>query len=107
VATEFLMLDDNHQITFTEDLIEWARWTSDIQNRRVALDTVGDVEVSTVFMMVAALPNYGPPFETLVTDGGNGCLTRRYATWDEAAAAHQRIVESLRAGKPVEEAFNA
>jgi hypothetical protein len=73
------------------------------EGKRVALDEgVGDAErVSTVFL--AHDHNYlddGPPivFETMIFGGKWDQWQWRYRTRDEAADAHRRIVEALKAG---------
>jgi hypothetical protein len=90
------------------ELSEWWRRPFD-ETRRVARDTVGEVDVSTVFLTIDHnwSPD-GPPvlFETMLFaseswSGGpagawhdNECW--RYSTWDEAVAGHQRVVAALR-----------
>jgi len=71
------------------DLQTWAE-----ADRLVCRTTVGDLDVSTVFLGV------GPPaiFETMVFDGRHGEIeheAQRYATWDDALAGHVAIVYRL------------
>lgn len=100
----FYILDDDHQLVEVPDLIEWATWSfGDNQDRRfVALDAVGDISVSTIFLgciskgMIELFAECGMPmrlFETLITDRG---VVRKYATWAEAVAGHELIVNELR-----------
>lgn len=69
----------------------------------VARDEVDDVRISTVFLWTDhnykdffeenAVPIL---FETMVFVADKGAQQVRYATWDEAAAGHQLIVETIR-----------
>ena len=76
-------------------------------NRRVAIDNLGGVSISTVFLgmdmnhMALALDlpvEEAPPllFETLISDSeGHNRVSGRYSTWDEALTAHQRILGAV------------
>lgn len=83
-----------------DDLRKWSTWFSNINNRRVALDTVGPIEVSTVFLGMDNNWGHGPPalFETMLFGaciGDLGDVQFRYATWEEAEAGHKSIVQQL------------
>lgn len=77
------------------------QWTGQFSTvgRRVALDEIDDIMISTVFLGLDHnyLPD-GPPilFETMVFVGGDGEQCQRYATWDEAAVGHGLIVDAIR-----------
>lgn len=78
---------------------DWA--PQDIEIRRVAEDTIGDVWISTVFIMINhALGDDKPQlFETMIfrtDDHESTDFTQRYATWEEAEATHRLIVDVLR-----------
>jgi hypothetical protein len=80
--------------------MEWAERRGGL-SVRVALDEVGDAEVSTVFfdqMSMAGDPNREPQlFETLVTyPEGKAAVERRYRTWEEAERGHAEMVDELR-----------
>lgn len=68
--------------------------------RKVAVDKVGELEVSTAFIgMDHNFADDGPPlvFETMVFDGeGGGGEWRWYATWDDAERGHREMIERLR-----------
>jgi hypothetical protein len=79
-------------------------------DRRVAFDNIGKVDISTVFLGLDHSFTGGTPvlFETLVFGGPNDGYMERYCTWDEALAGHARILaeqpsgltrEQLEAGK--------
>lgn len=78
-------------------LIEWATWRKKA-DRKVAKDTVGDSEISTVFSGVDHQFGVGPPvlFETLVFSGSLDRKVVRYSTWEEAEAGHRAMVERVK-----------
>ena len=82
-----------------DEYVEWAKGDFE-QERRVGLDHVGDVKVSTVFMTVDHALGGSEPilFETMVFGGDHDQDCWRYSTWGEAAAGHRRVVEALQQG---------
>jgi len=69
------------------------------KDRRVAYDKLpGDVEVSTVFLVLDLQFGNGPPllFETLVFGGEHNEEMRRYSTWEEAEEGHKEMVKMIR-----------
>jgi hypothetical protein len=98
----FYILDDDHQLVEVPDLMQWAEWSfGENEDRRfIALDRIGDITVSTIFLgmksnSIDALGFQFRPFETLVT-GERANIERKYRTWDEALAGHRGIVNELR-----------
>jgi hypothetical protein len=86
------------------DLLTWARWmedpaSSETLSRRVALDQLGQIEISTVFLGIDHQWREGPPilFETMVFENGEAGDCARYSTWEEAEDGHREIVERIRA----------
>ena len=84
-------------------LLEWARWfetSADV--RRVALDNIGGVKVSTVFLgLDHSFDGAGPVlFETLVFGGPLDGEQERYATRDEAVTGHVSMVERVKGSVP-------
>lgn len=78
----------------------YIRWRiKNPMHRRIALDTVGDLEVSTVFLgLNHAYTREHPPvlFETMVFRGDESTGEQeRYCTWAEAEAGHREMVERL------------
>jgi hypothetical protein len=65
---------------------------------RVALTTVGKVDISTVFLGLDHNFFGGKPllFETMVFGGENDEYQNRCSTWEEAEAMHQVAVEIVR-----------
>lgn len=69
---------------------------------RIGKDTVGDAEVSTVWLgLNHAFTDESPPvlFETLIFGGEYADEMMRYCTEDEAREGHARVVADLRAGR--------
>lgn len=91
-------LEDKKPIPVPEDkAVEWARWMAR-SDRHVAKDELpDDVTVSTVFLGV----DHGFReeiilFETMVFGGEYDQYMWRHATWEEAEAGHQMVLESLK-----------
>lgn len=109
-----------------EDILKWAKWIEDIDERRVALDVLAGFEISTVFLGLDHAFK-GPPmlFETMVFEQLAEPKTRvieiddkiytfgpyereslehidgyitRYSTWDEAERGHAATVALVRRG---------
>lgn len=83
------------------DLIKWAKWfEANVGNRHVAKTSIGDLQVSTVFLAIDHQFDQGPPilFETMVF-GGDDDMQTRYHTWEEAERGHEAIVAKLCSGE--------
>jgi len=74
------------------DLMTWARWHEDINNRIVKKTNIGDVKVSTVFLGLNHNWGDGAPllFETMIFGGEHDEYCDRYSTWEEAEMGHER-----------------
>lgn len=81
------------------DLMTWATWFRDHTKRRVAFDTVGGIDVSTVFLGLDHNFGGGRPllFETMTFGEGFEQEQQRYETWDEAVAGHAAVIERVKA----------
>jgi len=91
---------DGHDIKEV-DLMTWAEGFK-TDERRVAKDQIGEIEVSTVFLGINHSPwSDGPPliFETMVFGGELDGDTDRYTTWDDAEAGHKAMVDRVRESK--------
>lgn len=109
-AVKHYMLDDNNEITWTEDIHVWGKWFEEASRtgrRFVKQDTLEDgTFISTVFLGVDhRFFGDGPPivFETMIfypkgddLDWG-GADQWRYATWDQALAGHDQAVAEAKA----------
>ena len=84
------------------DLTEWGRWMRNFKNRRIAIDMIEGIMVSTVFLGLDHdfLDQHSIQliFETMTNDKtfDKWGDQRRYFTWDEAEEGHKKIVELVR-----------
>lgn len=80
------------------DVMTWATFFENVDNRRVGSDTIDENWVSTVFLGLDHSFGRGDPllFETMVFTAGETGAMDRYRTWAEAAAGHERIASMLR-----------
>jgi hypothetical protein len=99
-------LDADHNPVYVgedlDDIHEWVKWHSDIQNRRVAETSIDDDGnfVSTVFLGHTSSDAIVPyMFETLVFGGPLNGEMWRYRTWAEAEAGHATAVARCKAAK--------
>jgi hypothetical protein len=90
---------DGHTPVPTHDPMKWGRMMEDIDTRRVAQNTVGDVWVSTVFLGLDHNWGDGPPllFETMAFRDKQEIAMDRYSTWAEAEAGHTAMLVRLAA----------
>ncbi len=92
------ILDEDNNPVHTEDVLEWGEWFKDLSRRTVAKDTVGSVNVSTVFIGLDYNFEGGEPilFETMVFGGELDQEEIRYRTWEEAEAGHKLMLERVK-----------
>lgn len=93
----FYLLDGQTPVV-CDDIQEWGQKFGGV-DRRVALDEIDDIRISTVFLgLDHNYSSYGPPllFETMVFISDDSERCERYATWDAAAAGHKQIVDIIR-----------
>jgi hypothetical protein len=79
---------------------EWLRaWST--ERNSVAKTTVGDADVSTVWLGLDHRFGAGPPliFETMVFGGEHDQGQWRYSTEEQALAGHERVVKALEEGR--------
>lgn len=89
------ILDDERNLVEV-DLLTWGAWFEHTRKERiVAKDTVGDKDVSTVFIGIDYNFGEGEPhlFETMIFPEAE--VFERYPTWDRAVEGHMRAVASL------------
>lgn len=101
------ILGSDHQ-PIEVDLMTWARWFADDDNRRVAVDVGPGWRLSSVFLgLDHGWGGKGPPilFETMLFRSGKAddLDCQRYATWDECLAGHDAWVDRLLAAKDASE----
>ena len=94
--TDQYILDGKRAVKCT-DLRVFGQWF-ETADRRVALETIGEAQVSTVFLGFDHSYGEGPPllFETMVFGGPLDGEQDRCSTWDEAEAMHTVMVERVR-----------
>lgn len=93
------ILDANGNIKEEPDIERWGKWF-EVGERVIDKTTVGDAEVSTVFLGLDHSFNGGVPilFETMIFGGKHDSYQERYATKELAQKGHDTIVEKLRNG---------
>lgn len=77
------------------ELVEWAKAYEDPKNnRQIAVDVVGDVRVSTVFLGLDHGFGEGPPvlFETMIFEGEHEGYQDRCCTYNEALEMHKKAL---------------
>ena len=75
------------------DLIKWARWFETAE-RQIADDTIGQVQISTVFLGLYHSFSKGEPvlFETVIFGGEHDEYQERYTNRVAALAGHDQAV---------------
>jgi len=78
------------------DLMTWAKWLEKA-DRKVARETIGKSEVSTVFLGLDHAFGNEPPmlFETLVFGGNLADEMTRCTTYEEAEAMHKAMCDRV------------
>ena len=91
------ILGKNHEL-IEADLMTWARFFEDIDNRRVANDFIGKIQISTVFLGIDHNFGKGKPllFETMIFGGEKDGEQYRWHTWKEAEEGHKKILTTLK-----------
>jgi len=91
--SDFYILDTEHNPVPVDDVLDWARWFENIENRIVRRTLLDDGKlVSTVFLGIGD----GELFETMVfeDDGtGKSLFELRGATWQEALEMHEQAIQ--------------
>ena len=107
MSIKHYILDKDYNVV-TTDLMTWAKWIGDINNKRVAHDVFPDYHVSTVFLgLDHRFGGKGPPilFETMVfrtiaktEDRGADVHMTRHISWADAEKHHKQICDYIDAG---------
>lgn len=91
----YYVLDESHN-PVAATLLQWAEFSGNLSNVRVAEDYVGSIRVSTIFIGTNIHFNEPPlVFETIVFRAQED-YQARYTTWSEAIAGHQKILEAVK-----------
>lgn len=89
------ILDENGNPVVCNDLMKWAAWYETAPARRVALDRVGDVTISTIFLgLDHNFSMKGPPilWETMIFGAPFNERMWRYCTREQALAGHAKAL---------------
>jgi hypothetical protein len=100
--TGMFVLDPNGKPVPTLDASAWASMMDDVESRRVALDRVGRVAVSTIFLGLDMGIGGEPMFyETRVMGAGDlGDQVQRYRNREDATTGHYKVLAMLKAVRP-------
>lgn len=93
-----------------EDIMEWARLIEQREYAEVAVDHVGDVVVSTVWLGIDHnWLGHGPPiiFETMIFGGAFDRWQWRYCTDDQALVGHANAVRLAQGDAELEESLRS
>lgn len=93
------ILDEHGQPQAEPDVLVWAKWFEEHQDRHIADDTVRGMRISTVFLGIDHnFTEDGPPvlWETMVFGGGRDLYQERYTSREEAVEGHKRALAVAR-----------
>ena len=93
------ILVDKKPVLVDEKEETFLKFYDDINQRIVAIDRIGDVVVSTVFLgFDHNFSDQGPPilFESLVMGGAMDDEMIRACTWEEAEKNHKKLVRDIK-----------
>lgn len=97
---DLYVLDDSGNPIRETDLMKWAQWFEQHDVRRVARETVGDSEISTVFLGIDhSFCETGPPvlWETMVFGGPMDQEQDRCSgSREQSEAMHRRMVDRVK-----------
>ena len=84
------------------DILAWARWFENGENRRIANTEIGGITISTIFLSLDIGVGTEHPilFETMIFDQNFKSIDnyqQRYSTYEQAEQGHKKAVEKVRA----------
>lgn len=109
IKVEHLILGPDERTPVRTDMAGYLDWCLAEGDERVsaqiALEEIGDIRISTVFMSATIINGNDwmarTPFETMAFEKGrNMGMTRKYATFEEAEVGHQEVVAEVLALSP-------
>ena len=77
------------------ELLVWAKWFENSDNRIIDKTTIGKVKVSTVFLGIAL----NELFETMIFGGKHDQYQERHRTWKQAKEGHKIAVDLVKEDK--------
>lgn len=92
---EYYILDPVSKEPVPVNFWAWVNWMETFDHRRIALDEIGSIAVSTVFLgLDHNFYGEGAPilFETLVSVNGTALEIVRYRTYQEAVEGHKLAI---------------
>ena len=90
---------DGHTPIPTNDMDEWEGLLVNAQARTVAKTSIGNIEISTVFLgLDHNFYDGGPPllFETMIFGGHLDQYQERCSTWEEAEQQHAKALAAVK-----------
>lgn len=91
----------NKEIVEEKDLLKWAEWFENTENRRVSSTSLKNGSLSTVFLGIDHSYGEEKPllFESMAFDTGTEYDNEpyRYSTWQEAEEGHIELVDKINA----------
>ena len=99
--TTFYLLGADGEPLPADDLNVWGEWFQST-DPSIARDTIGDVEISTVFLGIDHQFGIGPPvlWETMIFGGIQDQYQYRYTSRAAALAGHAAAVARVRGAPP-------
>ena len=98
MSEHYVLAEDGKTPIKIGDFMEWAR-QFETMNRRVGLDLIGDIRISTVFLGLDHNFMFdGPPvlWETMIFGGQFDGEQDRYTSYEDAVAGHAAMVQKVK-----------
>lgn len=97
--TDKYILDKDGNPIICNDLILWGKWMAKNDDaRRIALDYIDEVKISTVFLGLDHQFTHGSPllYETMIFGGEHDGYQDRYSTRNEALFGHNKALDMVK-----------
>lgn len=96
---QYILAEDGKTPIPCPNIKKWGMWFEKYENRRVRLDVVGEIEVSTIFigldhrfLEVTAKPVL---WETMIFGGEHDQYQERYSSYEDALHGHEKAVKMV------------
>lgn len=95
MKSDWYILKDKHPVPV--DMLQAAKWLSEINNKRIAFTEIRGIQISTVFLGLdhSFMSDIPVLFETMVFGGTLDNEGERYYTYQEAEEGHKRMCERV------------
>ncbi len=93
----YYILDTDGKTAIPVGVLTWGKWFEKA-NRTVRKDTIGDVDISTVFLgldhnfMCDGIPHPPVLWETMIFGGEYDQYQERYSSYEDAVEGHERAM---------------